>query len=406
LNFDGAANAEVHSMQLVISGSQTDYQVRMYKGSGNVTFYEPWLESYSGVIDSLEFFDIGSVDGYSSTSAVLGVDILNPYVAVGISGASGPNHLASISKGERIKIKEVIGARGTSTTSNLTGFFYIPSGISASGFDLIYEGVDTSKVLVNDGTGTPNLCTMMTGSQWSLGSQSGRLSIVDLNGEDGADEFRIGQEGLAGRIAIECPNYTGGQIRRLDLKRSIKDDTGKPSTGSYEIGDYIRNTNPSILGDDKFKYIIAGWTRITTGSGHVLNTDWVEDQRYIFTNNSDQWVLKSNTGRIKLIDIDAASDADEMSISQEGLAGRFFVSFPNYASGQTTRLNFKKIMIDEPSKPSTGIYEIGDYVRNTNPSVLGSASSKYIIRGWTRITTGSGHVLNTDWVEDRALTGT
>ncbi|MBN8200479.1 hypothetical protein [Bacillus sp. NTK034] len=55
--------------------------------------------------------------------------------------------------------------------------------------------------------------------------------------------------------------------------------------------------------------------------------------------------------------------------------------------------------------PTTGNWRKGDYGINTNPSELGTAGSKYIVLGWKRLTTGSGNVLNTDWLECRALTG-
>jgi hypothetical protein len=56
--------------------------------------------------------------------------------------------------------------------------------------------------------------------------------------------------------------------------------------------------------------------------------------------------------------------------------------------------------------PTTGAWTAGDYVENTNRAVAGAAGSHYIVRGWTRITTGEANALNTDWFEDRAPTGT
>ena len=56
--------------------------------------------------------------------------------------------------------------------------------------------------------------------------------------------------------------------------------------------------------------------------------------------------------------------------------------------------------------PSTGTWFIGDFVRKSNPVVAGGGGSQYVIIGWTRITNGSNNVLNTDWVENRTLTGT
>ena len=52
-----------------------------------------------------------------------------------------------------------------------------------------------------------------------------------------------------------------------------------PTTGSYTVGDYVKNTNIRGLWDSKLsatKYV-KGWLRITTGESHVLGTDWKED---------------------------------------------------------------------------------------------------------------------------------
>jgi hypothetical protein len=56
--------------------------------------------------------------------------------------------------------------------------------------------------------------------------------------------------------------------------------------------------------------------------------------------------------------------------------------------------------------PSTGKYVEGHFVQKSDPIVAGSGGSQYIVYGWIRMTTGTGHVLNTDWCETRTLTGT
>lgn len=56
--------------------------------------------------------------------------------------------------------------------------------------------------------------------------------------------------------------------------------------------------------------------------------------------------------------------------------------------------------------PSFGFWTIGDEIQNTSPSLQGTAGSQYIIDGWKRITTGTGNVINTDWVQKRITTGT
>ena len=53
------------------------------------------------------------------------------------------------------------------------------------------------------------------------------------------------------------------------------------------------------------------------------------------------------------------------------------------------------------SAPTTGDYNKGDFILNTAPEELGSASSKYIIHGWRCTVSGSPGT----WVEMRFLTG-
>lgn len=57
------------------------------------------------------------------------------------------------------------------------------------------------------------------------------------------------------------------------------------------------------------------------------------------------------------------------------------------------------------SIPTTGKYAFGHRVLAA-PNINGTAGSRYSIVGWVRLTSGSNHVLNTDWVEMRTLTGT
>ena len=59
----------------------------------------------------------------------------------------------------------------------------------------------------------------------------------------------------------------------------------------------------------------------------------------------------------------------------------------------------------QASYPTSGTWAVGDYVHNSAPTELGGGGSKYIVYGWKRLTSGSGNVLNTDWFQDRRLTG-
>lgn len=51
--------------------------------------------------------------------------------------------------------------------------------------------------------------------------------------------------------------------------------------------------------------------------------------------------------------------------------------------------------------PTTGSWAQGDFVMNSNPSELGTAGSKYVVRGWECLVGGTPGT----WVQQRFLTG-
>jgi hypothetical protein len=55
--------------------------------------------------------------------------------------------------------------------------------------------------------------------------------------------------------------------------------------------------------------------------------------------------------------------------------------------------------------PDQSTWVIGDVAYTLNTTEFGLAGSKYLLKGWTRITNGTANVLNTDWLENRVLTG-
>jgi hypothetical protein len=54
--------------------------------------------------------------------------------------------------------------------------------------------------------------------------------------------------------------------------------------------------------------------------------------------------------------------------------------------------------------PTTGLYAIGDFVRNIQPVELGTTGAKYIVTGWTCIKATSSSTAAT-FVQTRSLTG-
>lgn len=55
--------------------------------------------------------------------------------------------------------------------------------------------------------------------------------------------------------------------------------------------------------------------------------------------------------------------------------------------------------------PTQSTWLIGDEIYNTTPSILGASPDKYTLKGWMRVSSGPGNVLNSDWVEQRSATG-
>ena len=52
--------------------------------------------------------------------------------------------------------------------------------------------------------------------------------------------------------------------------------------------------------------------------------------------------------------------------------------------------------------PTTGTWAQGDFVKNSNPTVLGGGGSQYVIQGWTCVAGGTPGT----WAQARTLTGT
>jgi hypothetical protein len=70
----------------------------------------------------------------------------------------------------------------------------------------------------------------------------------------------------------------GKQLNDLSEGRSSAITNGMssvPTTGTWKIGDFVRNTAPAEAGLATAKYVVIGWVRITSGSGNTINTDWL-----------------------------------------------------------------------------------------------------------------------------------
>jgi len=56
-------------------------------------------------------------------------------------------------------------------------------------------------------------------------------------------------------------------------------------------------------------------------------------------------------------------------------------------------------------KPVSGAWTNGEYAPKSAYNEVGTSGSRYIVKGWLRLTTGSLQGIGVDWMEDRAYTG-
>lgn len=78
-------------------------------------------------------------------------------------------------------------------------------------------------------------------------------------------------------------------------------------------------------------------------------------------------------------------------------AGKAF-AYQIYGSDPTSASTYYELqnscLTESSTMPSTGKYVAGHFVENSAPAIV----SGKVIRGWLRLTTGTAHVANTDWV--------
>lgn len=133
--------------------------------------------------------------------------------------------------------------------------------------------------VVSRGDTFRNCCRVSDAALGAAQGTSTKLFVMDalLECQPAAGGFSTSNKGIG-----ECPN--AGPAFRYSivdsdpasstygnrLNHCVLQASAMPSTGTYLIGMFVHNTGPSISGDK----VLLGWLRLTTGSGHTLNTDW------------------------------------------------------------------------------------------------------------------------------------
>jgi hypothetical protein len=205
---------------------------------------------------------------------------------------------------------------------------------------------------------------------------------------------------ISGNVIYDCPgvgvsiNATGSSAKNVLIQNNIIDLDPFFRAATHNA-DNTWSSSGSVIGIQAGTTISAAIIRGNVFKNLGNPSDAVGTNSYI----RDNYVFTSGA---------AASD----SASNKGVRNCssfrehvFVIYDADPASGTYgTITNFP--LICSSLMPSTGTYLEGAFVRNPTPTVDGAASSQYVVNGWLRKTTGSGHVLNTDWIECRCLTGT
>jgi hypothetical protein len=92
-----------------------------------------------------------------------------------------------------------------------------------------------------------------------------------------ATEFNVANVGLgyvprggpAGVHRIVNGDNTSGVYQQV-LNSCAQQSNAMPAAGTYVRGHLVHNNTPAIAAGK----VIIGWARLTTGSAHVLDTDW------------------------------------------------------------------------------------------------------------------------------------
>lgn len=137
--------------------------------------------------------------------------------------------------------------------------------ITAIGCSIDGSGGTQTRAFSSNGTGTLRIGDGTVLSNHSLGSFDWR----------------------AGPVVASCSASLGGNPGHNGVSFITKIPKNylaevMPTSGSfYGVGDYVQKTNPVKTSfASQPNYVIKGWVRLTSGSSHVLDTDWVEDRTY------------------------------------------------------------------------------------------------------------------------------
>lgn len=222
----------------------------------------------------------------------------------------------------------IVGGKITSITVNNVGSGYAGKASDVARF-VTYDaagGVLTNRLNVranSDSTLDGYLSFGMQDDQFAninlLGMTGGGVSPWKYNTSTGTIDCCIGNSQTATNIGLKIVTQlstgaTGGRSAALTASyhqypnglwlgngstgRMINAKSAMPSTGEFAKGDFIFNTAPAVAGSAT---LLLGWSRLVTGTAHVLDTDWAEC--YVKTADSIATLANSATPSVSGGDI-------------------------------------------------------------------------------------------------------
>lgn len=291
ITLDQVDGFSVSFLNIVACGGDAVDPVEIRRGVGTAWFTNVWGESFGDLVGQKmrSIIGVGTVDGYASdTTPVAAVNVGNVTYYGPSTGSKILGSIIAIGAG-KCEVGTIQAFRG-SGLNNVDSLVLYPADQTATGANCFTTiggpnlgNLTAAKLITKLGSGSPVvLVNSIFGTQQFFESTSGFGIVVRERSTDGTINRRlqISNGNLSQTVEISRldTDSATSQQRRLFLRRSIQTASAMPTSGAWNQGDFVINDSPSVLGTAGSRYILHGWTRLTNGSNHVLNTDWAESR--------------------------------------------------------------------------------------------------------------------------------